>query len=161
MRCWYPTQAPSDATVASLQDAVFTTVPSGRTFYHRVRKGETLASIAARYDVSTQELKGWNAGVAVKLTPGQRLRVVSDAGPVAAKKIQARPQDPGCWRAKSVLARQRRGSEACLRAARRQPRRAPTTPRLPDACPKQNRRHLRVACFGGHRSPATAMRREA
>src|ERR1700687_2378229 len=41
-----PTQAPSDATMASLQNAVFTTVPSGRTFYHRVRRGETLASIA-------------------------------------------------------------------------------------------------------------------
>ena len=81
-----PSQAPSDATVASLQNAVFTTVPSGRTFYHRVRKGETLASIAARYDVSTQELKSWNSGVATKVTPGQRLRVVSDAGPVGAKK---------------------------------------------------------------------------
>lgn len=81
-----PSQAPSDATVASLQNAVFTTVPSGRSFYHRVRKGETLASIAARYDVSTQDLKGWNAGLAAKLAPGQRLHIVSDAGPVRAKK---------------------------------------------------------------------------
>ena len=88
-----PTQAPSDATVASLQDAVFTTVPSGRTFYHRVRKGETLASIAARYDVSAQDLKSWNAGVAAKLTPGQRLRVVSDAGPATCEEVQARPED--------------------------------------------------------------------
>lgn len=83
-----PTQAPSDATVASLQNAVFTTVPSGRTFYHRVRKGETLASIAARYDVSTQDLKSWNSGVSAKLAPGQRLRVVSDAGPPRAKKAK-------------------------------------------------------------------------
>ena len=81
-----PTQAPSDATVASLQNAVFTTVPSGRTFYHRVRKGETLTSIAARYDVSAQDLKGWNGGVAAKVVPGQRLRVVSDAGPVGGKR---------------------------------------------------------------------------
>jgi peptidoglycan lytic transglycosylase D len=81
-----PTQAPSDATVASLQNAVFTTVPSGRTLYHRVRKGESLASIAARYDVSTQELKSWNAGLAAKVVPGQRLRVVSNAGPVRSKK---------------------------------------------------------------------------
>src|SRR5208282_6027973 len=41
------------------------------------------------------------------------------------------------------------------------PSAAPTTPRRPDASRKQNRRHFRVACFGGHRSPATAMRREA
>ena len=45
-----------DATVASLQDAVFTTVPSGRTFYHRVRRGETLASIASRIVWSASEL---------------------------------------------------------------------------------------------------------
>jgi LysM repeat protein len=69
-----------------LQNAVFTTVPSGRTFYHRVRKGETLASIAARYDVSTQDLKGWNGGRVARIVPGQRLRVVSDAGPVGGKK---------------------------------------------------------------------------
>ena len=83
-----PSQAPSDATVASLQKAVFTTVPSGRTFYHRVRKGETLASIAARYDVSTQDLKGWNAGRATSIVPGQRLRVVSDVGAVSGKKAK-------------------------------------------------------------------------
>jgi membrane-bound lytic murein transglycosylase D len=81
-----PSQAPSDATVASLQNTMFTSVPSGRTFYHRVKKGETLASIAARYDVSTQDLKGWNTGVTQKVVPGQRLRVVSDGGPVASKK---------------------------------------------------------------------------
>mgnify|MGYP003694122681 CR=1 FL=1 len=58
-----PTQAPNDATVASLQNAVFTTVASARTLYHRVRKGETLSSIAAHYAVSAQELKGWNVGM--------------------------------------------------------------------------------------------------
>ena len=81
-----PSQAPSDATVASLQNAMFTSVPSGRSFYHRVRNGETLSSIAARYDVSAQDLKGWNAGLTTKVVPGQRLRVVSDAGPVRGKK---------------------------------------------------------------------------
>jgi LysM repeat protein len=81
-----PSQVTSAATIASLKNAVFTTVPSGRAFYHRVRKGETLASIAARYDVSTQDLKGWNAGHAAKIVPGQRLRVVSDVGQGQGKK---------------------------------------------------------------------------
>ncbi|TMG83712.1 MAG: LysM peptidoglycan-binding domain-containing protein, partial [Betaproteobacteria bacterium] len=50
-------------------------------------KGETLSSIAARYDVSAQDLKGWNAGLTVaKVVPGQRLRVVSDSGPMTGKK---------------------------------------------------------------------------
>ena len=76
-----PSQAPSDATAATLQNTVFTAVPSGRTVYHRVGKNDTLASIAVRYDVSQQDLKAWNAGAATKLVPGQRLRIISDAGP--------------------------------------------------------------------------------
>jgi membrane-bound lytic murein transglycosylase D len=82
-----PSQAPSDASIASLQNAVFTTVPSTRSFYHRVRKGETLASIASRYDVSTQDLRSWN-GHATRVVPGQRLRVVSDAGPASGKRAK-------------------------------------------------------------------------
>ncbi len=73
-----PSQAPSDATAATLQNVVFTTVPSGRTIYHRVGKGETLASIATRYDVSQQDLKSWNGGLTAKVVAGQRLRVVTD-----------------------------------------------------------------------------------
>ncbi|HET9764387.1 MAG TPA: transglycosylase SLT domain-containing protein [Casimicrobiaceae bacterium] len=86
-----PTQAPSDATIATLQNTVFTSVPSGRTIYHRVRKGETLSSIAARYDVSTQDIRSWNAGLGAKPVPGQRLRVVSDVHPVTSKKTKRAP----------------------------------------------------------------------
>jgi membrane-bound lytic murein transglycosylase D len=81
-----PSQAPSDATVASLQNTAFTTVPSGRSFYHRVRKGETLMSIAARYEVTPQDLKSWNKTSGASLVAGQRLRVVSDVSPAAGKK---------------------------------------------------------------------------
>ncbi len=77
-----PSQAPSDATAATLQDVVFTTVPSGRTVYHRVGKGETLASIATRYEVTQQDIKSWNGGLSAKLVTGQKLRVVTDVGPV-------------------------------------------------------------------------------
>jgi LysM repeat protein len=72
--------------MASLQNTVFTTVPSGRSFYHRVRKGDTLTSIAARYGVTPQELRGWNKGLGGSLVDGQRLRVVSDVAPAAGKK---------------------------------------------------------------------------
>ena len=80
-----PTQAPSDATVASLQNTVFTTVPSGRTVFHRVRKGETLSAIATRYGVTPQDLKSWNAGLAISVVPGQRLRIISDSGAAATR----------------------------------------------------------------------------
>jgi membrane-bound lytic murein transglycosylase D len=81
-----PSQAPTDTTMASLQNTVFTTVPSGRSFYHRVRKGETLQSIAARYEVTPQDLKSWNKTSGTSLVAGQRLRVVSDVAPAAGKK---------------------------------------------------------------------------
>jgi len=81
-----PSQAPTDASAATLQNVVFTTVPSGRTFYHRVRKGETLPAIAIRYGVTTQDIRGWNSASSSKLIPGQRLRVISDRAPAPAKK---------------------------------------------------------------------------
>jgi membrane-bound lytic murein transglycosylase D len=80
-----PSQAPSDATIASLQNAVFTTVASGRTLYHRVRKGETISSIADRYEVTSQELRAWNASLGAGVIPGQRLRVVSDVAQARSK----------------------------------------------------------------------------
>jgi membrane-bound lytic murein transglycosylase D len=89
-----PSQAPSDATAATLQDVVFTTVPSGRTVYHRVGKGDTLASIATRYDVTQQDLKSWNGGLSAKLVTGQKLRVVTDAGPVAGPRVSRKKAGP-------------------------------------------------------------------
>lgn len=73
-----PAARPTLAADASLEKAVFTVVPQGRTFYHTVRRGETLPSIAARYGVTTGELKQWNALAQTTLRAGQQLRVTSD-----------------------------------------------------------------------------------
>ena len=73
-----------------MQNAVFTTVPSGRLFYHRVRKGETLSSIAAHYAVTAQDLKSWNTGLNPTIVVGQRLRVISDIAPAGTKSKQAK-----------------------------------------------------------------------
>ncbi len=89
-----PSQAPSDATAATLQSVVFTTVPSGRTVYHRVGKGETLASIAARYDVSPQDLQSWNGGLTTKVVAGQKLRVVTDAAPITGARPSRKKSAP-------------------------------------------------------------------
>lgn len=67
-----------DAADASLQRAVFTAVPQGRTFYHTVKRGETLASIAARYGVTAEDLRTWNALRQGHLKAGAQLRVTSD-----------------------------------------------------------------------------------
>ena len=50
-----PSQRPSAEAAQSLSQAVFTTVPAGRTFYYTVRRGDTLARIASRYGVTVQE----------------------------------------------------------------------------------------------------------
>jgi membrane-bound lytic murein transglycosylase D len=77
-----PSQAASSDAVASLTQAVFTTVPSGRTFYYTVKRGDRLNAIAARYGVTTQELKSWNGAMTDALVAGQKLRVTSDVVPV-------------------------------------------------------------------------------
>ena len=118
-----PTQAPSDSTVASLQNAVFTTVASARTLYHRVRKGETLSSIAAHYAVTTQDLRGWNAGMSPKLAAGQRLRVISDNATGGSRLKQhktraVRPARPGARKA-MVATPASGGGKASAAAGRR------------------------------------------
>lgn len=49
-----------------------------KTAYHRVRKGDTLSSIANRYGVSVTELRDWNKiGNRKSIQPGQKLRIAS------------------------------------------------------------------------------------
>jgi membrane-bound lytic murein transglycosylase D len=73
-----PAQRPSDATVESVVNTVFTTVPSGRTFYHTVRRGESMGAIAKRYGVSANDLRRWNGLSQNAVQNGQRLRVTTD-----------------------------------------------------------------------------------
>ncbi|MEP7327714.1 MAG: transglycosylase SLT domain-containing protein [Betaproteobacteria bacterium] len=80
-----PAQRPSLETVESLQVAVFTAVPSGRTFYYTAKRGDTLRGVAVRYGVTVSDLKAWNNQSRDALATGQKLRVTSDVGPVVAK----------------------------------------------------------------------------
>jgi membrane-bound lytic murein transglycosylase D len=73
-----PAERPTSEAVASLSQAVFTTVPAGRTFYYTCKRGDTLAGVAARYGVTTEELKSWNGLARNDLQAGQKLRVTSD-----------------------------------------------------------------------------------
>ena len=57
-------------------------MPQGRTFYYTVRRGETLPVIAARYGVTAQDVRHWNSLMQNKLDVGQRIKILSDAGPV-------------------------------------------------------------------------------
>ena len=80
---------------ASLTAAVFTTVPQGRTFYYRVKHGDTLAGVAARYGVTVDQLRGWNGlGATTALVPGRPLRVTSDVAPAASKARRGATRQP-------------------------------------------------------------------
>jgi membrane-bound lytic murein transglycosylase D len=79
-----PAERPSSAADASLSRAVFTVAPQGRTFYHTVRRGETLYSIARRYRVSTDELREWNRMTQSAVRVGQQVRITSDVVPSSA-----------------------------------------------------------------------------
>ena len=85
-----PSQRPSEESANSLAHAVFTTVPSGRTLYYTVRRGESVQMIAARYGVSAQDVRRWNNLTQNGVAVGKRLRIVSDTGPVA-KTRKPRP----------------------------------------------------------------------
>ena len=78
-----PAQQPSREAAETLTHAVFTTVPSGRTFYHVVQRGDTLQRVAARYGVTAADIKQWNGIVHEHVQTGTRLRVTSDVVPVA------------------------------------------------------------------------------
>jgi membrane-bound lytic murein transglycosylase D len=73
-----PAERPSHAADASLEKAVFTAVPQGRTSYHTVRRGETLYRIATRYGVTPADVREWNGLSQNAIRAGQQLRVTSD-----------------------------------------------------------------------------------
>jgi membrane-bound lytic murein transglycosylase D len=54
-----------------------------RRIFHTVKAGETLVSIARRYEVSEEDMKRWNPGV--RPAPGRRLAVEIGAAPAAKK----------------------------------------------------------------------------
>jgi membrane-bound lytic murein transglycosylase D len=80
-----PAESPTEATAMSLSQAVFTTVPQGRTTYYRVRRGDTLSSIARHHRVSVADLRSWNGLTQSRITVGQRLRIVGEA-PASAQR---------------------------------------------------------------------------
>ncbi len=88
-----PSQRPTPESEAALGQAVFTTVPQGRTFYYRVQRGDTLPAIAARYRVTPQEIRDWNRLARSALRVGQPLRITSEIAPNAsqAKRASGKP----------------------------------------------------------------------
>ena len=112
-----PAQRPTEEAEATLDRAVFTTVPQGRTFYYRVNRGETLTGIANRYDVSVEDLKRWNGLSGNAVATGQRLRITSDLAPNAATAKRATGKAPAPTKAR-VATKPALGKPAAKSAAK-------------------------------------------
>jgi membrane-bound lytic murein transglycosylase D len=86
-----PVETPAIASGPAAPDAVPASAPARpaprrvesapEKVIHRVRRGDTLFSIAKRYETTVQELKEWNRlrGNAIQI--GQRLTIFRDGGP--------------------------------------------------------------------------------
>ena len=80
-----------DSVIAAIPMAkpspiVSQTTASTKSQYHIVKKGETLSEIAAKYDLTNNEIKTWNQIKNNKLFAGQKLRV---APPISHNQNQA------------------------------------------------------------------------
>lgn len=61
------------------------------TKWHKVRRGETLGSIAGRYGVTTRQIKRWNKLRSNKVRRGAKLKIVTREYVPAPKKTQPEP----------------------------------------------------------------------
>jgi membrane-bound lytic murein transglycosylase D len=102
-----PMQQATQEAAQSLENAVFTTVPEGRTFFYTVRHGDTLTAIAGRYGVTTQDLRRWNRLTGDGVRTGRKLRVTSDVAPPRSR--HARANDRRHLRAVNVKAAKSHG----------------------------------------------------
>lgn len=89
--------------------------PAPRLSRYRVRRGDTLAGIADRFDVTVAELKRWNHISGQRVRPGWRLRIYP--GDLSAEAYpEARPERGAAAKVRSVAPR---SSEGSLRTAHR------------------------------------------
>jgi membrane-bound lytic murein transglycosylase D len=49
---------------------------------YRVRRGETLAKIARKHDVTVADIKEWNKGIGNSVRAGQKIKLIVDAGQI-------------------------------------------------------------------------------
>jgi membrane-bound lytic murein transglycosylase D len=91
----YLTHSPGNGPGYESKTNKLSKIEGATHFTHKVRSGETLASIARKYDVSITDLKSWNKIRRKKLVSGQRLTIytmVRDEDPhnKKSKKIKSK-----------------------------------------------------------------------
>lgn len=59
----------------SVKEETTSARPSSGAIYHKIKKGETLSTIAGKYSVSVKEIKRWNNLRRSNITAGKRLKI--------------------------------------------------------------------------------------
>lgn len=60
------------------------------TSYHKVKRGESLSTIADKYNIEVQDLKVWNNLRSLRIVPGQQLKIKSAVKAVTASSNKAK-----------------------------------------------------------------------
>ncbi len=123
-----PAENPSDVTLASLTDVVFTQVPQGRAIFYKVRKGDTLSGIARRHGTTVAELRSLNKISGNTVVAGSLLRVGEGpasppsrrhgSGKPAAKPVAAKASPSGKAATKPAHAKPAAPAKAPAKKAR-------------------------------------------
>lgn len=74
-------------------DIVHSSTPK-KVEYHTIRKGETLSSIASKYDVSINEIKSWNNIDGVNIKAGDRLALNADMMSKGSNSVKNESSNP-------------------------------------------------------------------
>ncbi len=81
--------------LAQVQSATPASAPQGsRTIIHKVQPQESIASIAARYNVQPEQIKEWNSLRRNSIRTGQQLRIITGGQPVVAQNTKPAPSQP-------------------------------------------------------------------
>jgi len=110
-----------DDIAPSMLEASFSLVPENanlRRLTYRVRRGDTLHSVARKYSVAPTDIKAWNQLRSESLFAGQRLTINVVARPAAAKKTAVKAT-PVTTSAQKTAGRSAAPAAASAGAARR------------------------------------------
>lgn len=80
----------SQKIIAANFDADQTPKSATSSTSHKVRSGESLSTIADKYNIEVQDLKVWNHLRSMRIVPGQRLKINSAARPETASPAKAK-----------------------------------------------------------------------